>query len=66
MALFINEGMDQPRASKKLNCIAIEQMEILTSDCNLKRLERGLSMIDQAQLRKTKIYDEVKRRWRSK
>jgi len=39
-ALFINEGMDQPERLKKLNRIAIEQMEILTSDRNLKRLVR--------------------------
>ncbi len=40
-ALFINEGMDQTERLKKLNRIAIEQMEILTSDRNLKRLEGG-------------------------
>ncbi|MGC9337721.1 MAG: KilA-N domain-containing protein, partial [Candidatus Cloacimonadia bacterium] len=40
-ALFINEGMEQPERLKKLNRIAIEQMEILTSDRNLKRLEGG-------------------------
>lgn len=38
-ALFINEGMEQPERLKKLNRIAIEQMEILTSDRNIKRLE---------------------------
>ncbi len=38
-ALFIKEGMEQPERLKKLNRIAIEQMEILTSDRNLKRLE---------------------------
>jgi len=31
-ALFINEGMAQPERLKKLNRIAIEQMEILTSE----------------------------------
>jgi len=40
-ALFINEGMEQPERLKKLNRIAIEQMEILTSDRNIKRLEGG-------------------------
>jgi len=40
-ALFINEGMEQSERLKKLNRIAIEQMEILTSDRNLKRLEGG-------------------------
>lgn len=38
-ALFINEGMEQGERLKKLNRIAIEQMEILTSERNLKRLE---------------------------
>ena len=38
-ALFINEGMEQPERLKKLNQIAIEQMEILTSDRNMKRLD---------------------------
>jgi len=38
-ALFINEGLEQPERLKKLNRIAIEQMEILTSDRNRKRLE---------------------------
>lgn len=37
-ALFINEGLEQPARLKKLNKIAIEQMEILTSDHNQKRL----------------------------
>lgn len=36
-ALFINEGMEQSERLKKLNRIAIEQMEILSSDRNLKR-----------------------------
>ncbi len=36
--IFINEGLEQPDRLKKLNRIAIEQMEILTSDHNLKRL----------------------------
>lgn len=40
-ALFINEGLEQPERLKKLNRIAIEQMEILTSDQNVKRLEGG-------------------------
>lgn len=40
-ALFINEGMEQAERLKKLNRIAIKQMEILTSDRNLKRLEGG-------------------------
>ena len=40
-ALFINEGMEQPERLKRLNRIAIEQMEILTSDRNIKRLEGG-------------------------
>jgi hypothetical protein len=38
-ALFIKEGMKQPERLKKLNRIAIEQMEILTSDRNIRRLE---------------------------
>jgi hypothetical protein len=42
-ALFINEGMEQAERLRKLNRIAIEQMEILTSDHNLRRLERGKS-----------------------
>ena len=42
-ALFINEGMEQPERLKKLNRIAIEQMEILTSDRNIMRLEGGKS-----------------------
>jgi len=40
-ALFINEGMAQSERLKKLNRIAIEQMQILTTDRNLKRLEGG-------------------------
>ena len=40
-ALFINEGMEQPERLQKLNRIAIEQMELLTSDRNIKRLEGG-------------------------
>lgn len=40
-ALFINEGMEQPGRLKKLNRIAIEQMQILTLDHNLQRLEGG-------------------------
>ncbi len=42
-ALFINEGMVQSERLKKLNRIAIEQMQILTTDRNLKRLEGGKS-----------------------
>ena len=42
-ALFINEGMEQPERLKRLNRIAIEQMEILTSVRNIKRLEGGLA-----------------------
>ena len=38
-ALFIQEGLEQSERLKKLNCIAIEQMGILTSDRNIKRLE---------------------------
>jgi len=38
-ALFINEGMAQPERLKKLNQIAIEQMEILTTDRSLRRLD---------------------------
>ena len=38
-ALFIDECLEQPERIKKLNRLAIEQMEILTSDRNLKRLE---------------------------
>lgn len=37
-ALFINEGLEQPDRLTKLNQIAIEQMEILTSDRNQQRL----------------------------
>ena len=40
-ALFIKEGMEQSERLKRLNRIAIEQMEILTSERNLKRLEGG-------------------------
>ncbi|MBC2601011.1 KilA-N domain-containing protein [Puniceicoccus vermicola] len=39
-ALFINEGMAQAERLKKLNRIAIEQMEILTSDHN-RNLQGG-------------------------
>lgn len=38
-ALFIQEGVEQSERLKKLNRVAIEQMEILTSDRNIKRLE---------------------------
>lgn len=38
-ALFIHEGIKQAERLQKLNRIAIEQMEILTSDRNLTRLE---------------------------
>lgn len=40
-ALFIKEGMEQSERLKRLNLIAIEQMEILTSDRSIKRLEVG-------------------------
>jgi hypothetical protein len=38
-ALFINEGIEQSERLKKLNRIAIEQMAILTSERNQKRLK---------------------------
>jgi len=38
-ALFIKEGMEQSERLKTLNRIAIEQIEILTSDRSIKRLE---------------------------
>jgi hypothetical protein len=40
-ALFINEGMPQPERLKKLNRIAIEQMEILTSEHSRRPLGKG-------------------------
>ncbi|MFO7831756.1 MAG: KilA-N domain-containing protein [Desulfuromonadaceae bacterium] len=40
-ALFIQEGLEQSERLKKLNRIAIEQMEILTSDRNIKRMEKS-------------------------
>lgn len=40
-ALFIKEGIEQPERLRKLNRIAIEQMEILTVDRSIKRLEGG-------------------------
>lgn len=40
-ALFIKEDMGQSERLKKLNRIAIEQMAILTSERNLKRLQGG-------------------------
>ena len=40
-ALFIKEGIEQPERLRKLNRIAIEQMEILTVDRSIKRLESG-------------------------
>ena len=40
-ALFIREGIEQPERLRKLNRIAIEQMEILTVDRSIKRLEGG-------------------------
>ena len=40
-ALFINEGMGQSERLRKLNRIAIEQMEILTAERNVKRLAGG-------------------------
>lgn len=39
-ALFINEGMEQPARLTKLNRIAIRQMELLTEERGIKRLER--------------------------
>ena len=42
-ALFIKEGLGQSDRLQKLNRIAIEQMEILTTDLNLNRLETGNS-----------------------
>ena len=38
-AHFINEGLAQPQRIKKLNEIAISQMQILTKDENIKKLE---------------------------
>ncbi|WP_045220908.1 KilA-N domain-containing protein [Desulfonatronum thioautotrophicum] len=38
-ALFIREGIEQPERLRKLNRIAIDQMEILTVDRSLNRLE---------------------------
>ena len=40
-ALFINEGMPQPLRLQKLNRIAIEQMEILTSEYSRRLLGEG-------------------------
>ena len=40
-ALFINEGMAQPERLQKLNRIAIEQMEILTSEHSRRLLGGG-------------------------
>ena len=40
-ALFINEGMAQPERLEKLNRIAIEQMEILTSEHSRRLLGGG-------------------------
>jgi hypothetical protein len=39
-ALFIHEGMEQPARLAKLNCIAIEQMKLLTEERGVKRLVR--------------------------
>ncbi|NQU24549.1 MAG: KilA-N domain-containing protein [Candidatus Nealsonbacteria bacterium] len=39
-ALFINEGLKQPERLAKLNRIAIGQMELLTDESGVKRLER--------------------------
>ncbi|PTN38005.1 KilA-N domain-containing protein [Desulfonatronum sp. SC1] len=41
-ALFINEAVEQSERLRKLNRIAIEQMEILTTDRSIKRLEGGV------------------------
>lgn len=38
-ALFINEGLSQPERLKKLNRIAISQMELLTKDHRILSLE---------------------------
>lgn len=40
-ALFINEGLDQKERLVKLNRIAIHQMEILSIDNSIKKLEGG-------------------------
>jgi hypothetical protein len=40
-ALFINEGMPQPERLRKLNRIAIEQMEILTGEYSRRLLGEG-------------------------
>ncbi|WP_051822311.1 KilA-N domain-containing protein [Desulfonatronum thiodismutans] len=41
-ALFINEAVEQSERLRKLNRIAIEQMEILATDRSIKRLEGGV------------------------
>jgi hypothetical protein len=40
-ALFITEKMPQPERLKRLNQIAIQQMQLLTEDTNIKRLGAG-------------------------
>ena len=40
-ALFISEAMQQPHRLQKLNRIAIEQMEILTSEYSRRLLGEG-------------------------
>ena len=40
-ALFSNEGMAQPERLKRINRIAIEQMEILTSEHSRMLLGAG-------------------------
>jgi len=40
-ALFIHDGMDQPERLKKLNRIAIQQMQILTVDTTTRKLGAG-------------------------
>jgi hypothetical protein len=40
-ALFISEAMEQPLRLQKLNRIAIEQMEILTSEYSRRLLGEG-------------------------
>jgi hypothetical protein len=37
-AHFINEGLSQSQILKKLNEVAISQMQILTKDNNIKKL----------------------------
>ncbi|MDM8517674.1 hypothetical protein QUF76_15865 [Desulfobacterales bacterium HSG16] len=39
-ALFINEGLPQDDKLERLNRIAIQQMQILTAESGMKRLEK--------------------------